>query len=217
MIIAAFFMGLLFSVPLGPLGQIMLKRAVERGFWHGFSIALPDAAANFLFSAVFLVGMGQLAVNPTVKLTAQVAGLLFLLFVGIREIFFSPKRKSVKKELSLSSGMVVGNLLLVLGYYVSNPTSWAFWINFSAFINETIIVHQNLFNYIFFSALYALGVLTCQYFAILLFKKIGRLENVRIVVKHVSLGTFIITLSYFLYITVQDLTAHWYAVEQVFH
>ena len=217
MIIAAFFMGLLFSVPLGPLGQIMLKRTVERGFWHGFSIAIPDAAANFIFSAVFLIGMGQIALIPTVRMTAQVAGILFLLFVGIREIFFSPKRKSIKKEMSLSNSMVVGNLLLVLGYYVSNPTSWAFWVNFSAFINETIIVHQNLFNYIFFSALYALGVLTCQYFANLLFKKIGRLEKVSTALKYASSGVFVITLSYFFYITIQDMASHWHIVEQVFH
>ena len=217
MIIAAFFLGLAFSIPLGPLGQIMLKRAMNRGFWHGFSIALFDAMACFAFSVVFLIGMEQLALNPIVKLTAQIAGLLFLLFMGIREIFFSPQRKSVKKEFSLSRGMVIGNLFLVLGYYVSNPTIWAFWINFSAFINETIIVQQNLVNYILFSALYALGVLTCQYLAILLFKNIGRFEKAKTAIKFASSGAIIITISYFFYLTIQDLTAHWYTIEQVFH
>ena len=215
MIIAAFFLGLLFSIPIGPLGQIMLKRAAERGSWHGFSIAIPDAAINFIYSAVFLIGMGQLDLNPIVKLTAPVAGVLFLLFMGIREIFFSPKKKSVKKELSLSNGIVIGNLFLVLGYYVSNPTIWAFWINFSAFINETIIVQQNLFNYILFSALFALGVLSCQYLAILLFKNIGRFEKAKTAIKFTSSGAIIITISYFFYLTIQDLTAHWSTVIKV--
>jgi uncharacterized membrane protein len=150
-----------------------------------------------------------------VKLTAQVAGVLFLLFMGIREIFFSPKKKSDKNELSLSNGMVIGNLFLVLGYYVSNPTIWAFWINFSAFINETIIVQQNLFNYILFSALFALGVLSCQYLAILLFKNIGRFEKAKTAIKFTSSGAIIITISYFFYLTIQDLTAHWSTVIKV--
>lgn len=53
MVIAAFGFGLLYSVPLGSLGQIMLNRAVDKGFWHGFSIAIIGAMADFFLCETF--------------------------------------------------------------------------------------------------------------------------------------------------------------------
>ncbi len=68
MIVLAFFIGLLFLIPLGPLGQTMLKRSMAQGFWQGFSIAIIDATAGFTISLIFLFGAGQLNIDPTLRL-----------------------------------------------------------------------------------------------------------------------------------------------------
>ncbi len=72
MIIIAFFIGLLFSIPIGPLGIIMLKRSVDKGFREGFSIAIIDSIAGFIFSLSILMGIGQVEFDPAIKLVAQI-------------------------------------------------------------------------------------------------------------------------------------------------
>ncbi|PIQ10671.1 MAG: hypothetical protein COZ80_05555 [Ignavibacteria bacterium CG_4_8_14_3_um_filter_37_9] len=114
MIIIAFFIGLIFSVPIGPLGMIMLKRSVEKGFWEGFTIAIIDAFAGFIFSLSFLIGIGQVELDPTIKLIAQLIGLLFLSWIGIKEVFF--KKNKYEKIISLNKGSLLGNLLLIVFY-----------------------------------------------------------------------------------------------------
>ncbi len=216
MIIIAFFIGLIFSVPIGPLGMIMLKRSVEKGFWDGFSIAIIDSIAGFIFSLTFLIGFSQIELDPTFKLCTQVIGLLFLLFIGIKEIFFNANKQSIKKNIILNKGSLLGNLLLVIGYYISNPTLWAFWINISVYANTNLISQNSLHNYILFSFLYALGVLTTQYLAIKVMKNLDRFEKVKHTLKFVSSGLFVVTLSYFFYTSIKSLEVQWNTFAQIF-
>ena len=216
MIVFAFFIGLLFSIPLGPLGQIMLKRAMEQGFWQGFSIAIMDAVAGFTISLIFLFGAGQLNLDPTLRLIAQIAGLLFLLFIGIKEIFYPAKNKNTEKKVPVSGGRLIENVLMVIGYYISNPTIWIFWISLAGFVYQLQIVEKNSEQYFVFSVLYALGVLACQYLAIMLIRNIKKFDKAKVALKYLSSGAFVITFSYFFYITLIDLSAHWSDVVQIF-
>lgn len=207
MIIIAFFIGLIFSVPIGPLGMIILKRSVEKGFWEGFTIAIIDAIAGFVFSLSFLIGIGQLELDPTIKLIAQLLGLVFLFWIGIKEVFF--KKNKYEKNITLNKGSLLGNLILVIGYYIANPSLWAFWINVSVYANSNLLNERNLFNSILFSLFYALGVLTTQYLAIQLMKKIEQFEKVKIPIKYSSSFLFIVTFIYFFYSSIQSIGSHW--------
>ena len=216
MIFLAFFIGLLFSIPLGPLGQIMLKRSMEQGFWQGFSIAIMDAAAGFTISLIFLFGAGQLNLDPALRLIAQIAGLLFLLFICIKEIFYPAKNKNTEMKVPVSGGRLIENVLMVIGYYISNPTIWVFWINLAGFIYQFRIIEKNSEEYFIFSILYALGVLACQYLAIMLVRNMKKIDKAKVALKYLSSGAFVITFSYFFYITIIDLSAHWNEVVQIF-
>ena len=215
MIIIAFFIGLIFSVPIGPLGMIMLKRSTEKGFSAGFSIAIIDSIAGFIFSLTFLIGFSQIAIEPTIKLFAQVIGLLFLLFIGIKEIFFNKNKQNSKKNIALNKGSLIGNLLLVIGYYISNPTLWAFWINISVYANSNLISQKSLLNYILFSFLYALGILTTQYLAIKVMKNLDQFEKSKQTLKYVSTGLFVVTLSYFFYSSIHSIEVQWNTFAQI--
>lgn len=216
MIILAFFIGLVFSFPLGPLGQIMLKRAMDQGFWQGFSIAIMDTIAGFTISMMFLFWAGQLGLNPTLRLVAQISGLLFLLSVGIKEIFYPVKNMSIEKKMSVTGGRLVENVLLVIGYYISNPTIWVFWINLAGFIFQLQIIEKTSEQYFVFSIFYALGILTCQYLAILMIGNIKKFEKSKTTLKYISSGAFIITFSYFFYLSLSDLSTHWREIVQMF-
>ena len=210
MIVLAFFIGLLFSIPLGPLGQIILKRSMDQGFWQGFSIAIMDAAAGFTISLIFLLSAGQLNFDPTLRLIAQIAGLVFLLLIGIREIFYPAKNK-----MPVSSSRLIENILVVFGYYISNPTIWVFWIYLTGLIFQFQIIEKTSEQYFIFSVLYALGVLACQYLSIMILRKAKEFEKARAVLKYLSTSAFVITFSCFFYITLIDLSAHWTDVVQV--
>ena len=216
MIVLAFFIGLLFSIPLGPLGQIILKRSMDQGFWQGFSIAIIDAAAAFTISMIFLFSAGQLNIDPTLRLIAQIAGLLFLFFIGTKEIFLPAKNKRIEKKMPVSGGRLIENFLLVFGYYVSNPTIWVFWIYLAGFIFRFQIIEKTSEQYFVFSVLYALGVLACQYLAIMLIRKMKGFEKARAPLKYLSSGAFVIAFSYFFYITLIDLSTHWSEIVQIF-
>lgn len=215
MIIIAFFIGLIFSVPIGPLGMIMLKRSVEKGFWEGFTIAIINAFAGFIFSLSFLIGIGQVELDPTIKLIAQLIGLLFLSWIGIKEIFLKNHKHQTEKNISLNKKSILRNLILVISYYISNPTLWAFWINISVYANTNLINESKLFNYVLFSFLYALGDLTTQYLAIQLMKNIERFEKTKIAIKYVSSGLLIVTLSYFFYFSIQSIVMQWNTFAQI--
>lgn len=216
-IILAFFIGLISSVPIGPLGMIMLNRTSENGFWDGFSIALLDAIAGFIFSLLFIIGIGQIEFDPVFKLIAQIFGLIFLVFIFIKEIFFKMTKHQKERIIPLNLGSFLGNLLLVISYYISNPTLWVFWINISVYANDNLINKSNLFNSIFFSLLYALGSLTTQYLAIQLMKNMNEFEKTKKILKFFSYGLFMLTFSYFLLSSIQSLYSRWNIFTQLFN
>lgn len=215
MIIIAFLIGLIFSVPIGPLGMIMLKRSVEKGFWEGFSIAIIDAIVGFIFSLTFIIGIGQLEFDPIIKLIAQLFGLIFLVYFSVKEVFFKKHKYQKEKIILLNKGSLLGNLFLVIGYYIANPSLWAFWINISLYANSYLYNGSNLINSILFCLFYALGTLTTQYLAIRFMKNMERYEKTKTAMKYVSSGLFIVTLSYFIYTSIQSIDLHWNTFAQI--
>ena len=217
MVIAAFGFGLLYSVPLGSLGQIMLNRAVDKGFWHGFSIAIIGAIADFFLCETFLIGTVSIgALNPWLKIILQLTGLIFLFYIGIKELilplFIDRKGKTttsykdrLTRKLKLNGKTMLKNLFLVGIYYLSNPTYIAFWITFSALINQKFISHHNLFNYTLFSVIFSLGSLMCQYISILFVRKIGKSGVKKGVLKYISIPLYSVTIIYFFYLVTHNI------------
>jgi len=216
MLVIAFLMGVVYSVPLGPLGQIMLNKAINKGFWHGFSMAIIGAGANFVYAFAFLMGTGSLIFSPKLKITIQLIGFIFLLYVGAKEILLPlisrPEKKknrelekSCEPEIQFNGKVFLTNFFTVMSYFISNPTIVAFWINMSALINLKLIHQYSLWNYALFSSIFSFGTLTCQYLAILIVKRAQRNYKLNGMARHVSLSLFVITVTYFIYLTIRNL------------
>ncbi|MGA1846968.1 LysE family transporter [Deferribacter abyssi] len=209
MIIVALLFGFIYSLPIGSLGQIMLNRAVERGFWHGFSIAIISSLVDFLFCEIFLLGAVQLGnINPFIKIFIQIIGLIFFLYIGLKEIifpFFRRKRDfedRISEDFKLDGKTIFKNVFLVISYYLTNPTYIVFWVTFSTTINHNFIPYQTFFYYTLFSFLFFVGALLCQYFSIVVMikskAKIGKF------MKYITVNLYSVSIIYFLYIVVKD-------------
>jgi len=217
MIFIAFAVGLVISIPLGPLGQMMLNRAVNSGFWHGFSIAIMAAIADFIICEFFLIGTVSLgAISPWIKIALQLLGLAFLAYMGIKEIIIpmmkdkvrkttENKEQSITKKLKLDEKSLLKNMALVISYYVSNPTYLAFWLSFSVLVNQKFIVQHDLLHYTLFSLFYTLGALSCQYLAIKTVQSAILKSKLMDVLKYVSVILYSGTILYFIYHVTQNI------------
>ena len=203
--IAGLLIGFIYSVPLGPLGQIMLNRSVERGLWAALPIAIFGAVGNFLLCEAFLLGMRGLVLYPNLGIAVQVAGFSFLFYIGLKEIVTPVLSGHHERDgrLSLTFPLnclreegVPGAFLLVTCYYISNPTHLAFWMSASGVIRRMFIPVQTLGNCTAFSVSFGTGSLMCQYVSIMLVRRLSRLENARFVMRCVSCVLFCITMGY---------------------
>ncbi len=217
MIFIAFGIGLIISAPFGPLGQMMLNRAVDNGFWHGFSIAILATLADFIICEFFLVGTVSVgAISPWVKIAIQLTGLVFLFYMGVKEIILpfiknkrnkTPEKKDnkVAEKLKLDKKSILKNIAVVVSYYISNPTYLAFWLSFSVLINQKFIVQHDMLHYTLFSLFFALGALTCQYIAIKIVRGATVNSKVLDVLKYISIPLYSGTLLYFIYHVTQNI------------
>jgi len=217
MIFIAFILGLIISVPFGPIGQVMLNRSIDKGFWHGLSIAIIVTIVDFMLCEFSLMGTVSLSlVNPWIMLALQIAGLFFLSYIGVKELIL-PLIKNRKKKADLDNKEIVNNIKLdkntffknivtVLIYYVSNPTYLAFWLSFSVLINQKFIINHDLLHYTLFSSFFAIGAFSSQFVAILFVKKATKLGLKKEILKYISIPLYSITIIYFLYTIAENFT-----------
>lgn len=213
MIFIAFAFGLIISVPLGPIGQMMLNRSLDKGFWQGFSIAIIVTIVDFILCEFFLVGTVSLgSLNPWFMIALQIIGLLFLSYIGIKELILpliknrkqkvdlyklSLENKDTDNNIKLDKNTLFKNVVTVLIYYVTNPTYLAFWLSFSVLINQKFIVHHDLLHYTLFSLFFAFGALSVQYITILFVKRATKIGLKKEILNYISIPLYSTTIIYF--------------------
>ena len=62
-ILLGIFVGLLATVPLGPVNVFVVSQALKRDFFHGLLAALTAAALDTVFCFVALAGFFQIKLN----------------------------------------------------------------------------------------------------------------------------------------------------------
>jgi threonine/homoserine/homoserine lactone efflux protein len=216
MIFIAFALGLIVSLPLGPIGQMMLNRLIDKGFWDGFSIAIIVTIVDFILCESFLIGTVSLSsFNPWIMIALQIAGLLFLTYIVIKEqilpIVISRSSKTdldheeIVKNIKLNKNTLFKNVFTVLIYYISNPTYLAFWLSFSVLVSQKFIIHHDLLHYTLFSLFFAFGALSVQYITILFVKKATKFGLKKEILNYVSIPIYSIAIIYFFYIITQNI------------
>jgi len=115
--------GLVISIPIGPIGILCARRMLTHGRTAGVVSGMGAATADVIYGFVAAFGMtfisGLLTGN---EFWLRFAGGAFLCLFGIRTFIEEPERKillSLQKEKERHAGMYVSTFLLAL----TNPTT----------------------------------------------------------------------------------------------
>jgi threonine/homoserine/homoserine lactone efflux protein len=115
--------GLMVSVPLGPMGALIIQRTLHKGALSGFCAGMGAASADCFYAMVAAFGLG--IVSNTVQaheLLLQVMGGIFLLAMGLK-VYFDNPLKQIKQRRSgrVSKRGLLGDYLSLFFLTVSNP------------------------------------------------------------------------------------------------
>jgi threonine/homoserine/homoserine lactone efflux protein len=86
--------GILASVPLGPVGVLCMQRTLSRGLLSGFISGMGAAVADALYAVVAILGLSVI-INfiESQQLFMRAAGGVILLIVGIRIFYTNPVKQ----------------------------------------------------------------------------------------------------------------------------
>ena len=91
--------GMLVSLPFGPLGLLSIQRAINKGWKIGFFSAVGTATSDLVYSSLAILGISFINnfVNDHIHLINSVTGILFLI-VGINILSSGIKRVKMKED-----------------------------------------------------------------------------------------------------------------------
>lgn len=115
--------GLMVSVPLGPMGVLIIQKTLHKGALSGFIAGMGAACADLFYATVAAFGLGFI-IN-TVKaheVILQIIGGIFLLIVGLK-IYFDNPLKQIKARRRVTKKGLLGDFLSLFFLTVSNPVT----------------------------------------------------------------------------------------------
>lgn len=115
--------GLMVSIPLGPMGVLIIQKTLHKGALSGFIAGMGVASADFFYASVAAFGLGYV-INTvqTHELLLQIIGGIFLLCIGLKIYFDNPIRQiRQRRQGRVSKTGLLGDYLSLFFLTVSNP------------------------------------------------------------------------------------------------
>lgn len=205
----AFILGLVTSVPLGAVGQLMINRALKYGFSAGLSIGLFSALLDGTYCELALIGVSLVVDSVEIRSLVQGIGLIVLLYFGYKN--FRPNKELPATD--DNSSITLSNnheqnwtshlkyFPVVLMATVSNPTRLAFWVNMSQVLRSSVLTDMGVQELTLFSVGVGLGSAFCQYIVLqtIWHLKLFDSPKKKVAIQRVSASIFIFTMAYFIY------------------
>ncbi|RUT80199.1 lysine transporter LysE [Ancylomarina longa] len=109
------------SIPLGPIGVIIIQKTIHKGRLAGFISGLGAAIADMFYATVAAFGLG-IVINfiKTQEFYLQLIGSIFLVYVGMR-IFLTNPIKQIRGAKRSGKKGLLGDFLSIFFLTVSNP------------------------------------------------------------------------------------------------
>ena len=115
--------GLMVSVPLGPMGVLIIQKTLQKGALAGFVAGMGAACADLFYATVAAFGLGfVINVIQTHELILQIIGGIFLIIVGLKIYFDNPLKQIRMKKRGTKKGLL-GDFLTLFFLTVSNPVA----------------------------------------------------------------------------------------------
>lgn len=115
--------GLMVSIPLGPMGVLIIQKTLHKGALSGFVAGMGAASADLFYAMVAAFGLG-FVINTvqTHELLLQIIGGIFLIGIGLKIYFDNPIRQiRQKRQGKVSKTGLLGDYLSLFFLTVSNP------------------------------------------------------------------------------------------------
>lgn len=115
--------GLMVSVPLGPMGVLIIQKTLHKGALAGFIAGMGAASADFFYALVAAFGLG-FVINTVQahELLLQIIGGIFLIVIGLKIYFDNPIRQIRQRRSGrVSKKGLIGDYLSLFFLTVSNP------------------------------------------------------------------------------------------------
>ncbi len=125
-IIQQIVLGISLAAPVGPINIEMLKRGIERGFWHAWIVGIGGMTADILFMLLIYFGLSSVFMYTYVQAFMYCAGFFFLFYLGFQSVKqgISHSNMEYKQEEigGLKQSFMAGFLIAI-----SNPLNLVFW------------------------------------------------------------------------------------------
>ncbi len=121
-------LGIIVSVPMGPVGVLCIQRTVNRGKITGIISGLGAAFADSIYS--FLAAFGVSFITDFLQknqITFQLIGIIALLFLGIQMIQRDPIKQFRYKNFGARGATHIKNFASVFFITLSNPLTILFF------------------------------------------------------------------------------------------
>ena len=109
------------SIPLGPIGVLIIQKTIQKGKLDGFISGLGAAVADMFYATVAIFGL-NIVINfiKTQEFYLQLFGSIFLMCIGMR-IFFANPIKQVRGSYKPGKRGMLGDFLSIFFLTASNP------------------------------------------------------------------------------------------------
>ncbi|MEG0796823.1 MAG: LysE family transporter [Odoribacter sp.] len=115
--------GLMVSVPLGPMGVLIIQKTLHKGALAGFVAGMGAASADLFYATVAAFGIGFVVnIIEAHELVLQIIGGIFLLAVGLK-IYFDNPLKQIRMRKRVTKTGLLGDYLTLFFLTVSNPVA----------------------------------------------------------------------------------------------
>lgn len=115
--------GLMVSVPLGPMGVLIIQKTLQKGALAGFVAGMGAACADLFYATVAAFGLGfVINIIQSHELVLQIVGGIFLLIVGLK-IYFDNPLKQIRMKKRVSKTGMLGDFLTLFFLTASNPVA----------------------------------------------------------------------------------------------
>lgn len=113
--------GLMVSIPLGPMGVLIIQKTLQKGTLSGFVAGLGVACADLFYALVAVFGLGiVMNVIQAHELLLQIIGGIFLMIVGLK-IYFDNPLKQIRMKKKITKTGLLGDFLALFFLTISNP------------------------------------------------------------------------------------------------
>ncbi|MGQ1909291.1 LysE family translocator [Marinifilum sp. RC60d5] len=113
--------GLMVSIPLGPIGVLIIQKTIQKGRLAGFISGMGAAVADMFYATVAAFGLGiVLNFIKTQEFYLQLIGSIFLVYVGMR-IFLTNPVKQIRGAKKTGKKGMLGDFLSIFFLTASNP------------------------------------------------------------------------------------------------